>query len=211
MMKREMRTMIHAKPFGALTALAAALLLPGCVSIGGKPPAQLLTLDAVRKVPAGAARVSGNGRTLIVADPEAPKMLDTIRVPVQTSPTSVAYVVKVQWADTPRHLFRRLLAETISATTDRVVLDSGQFSGDGGQRLSGELVAFQIDEPSNSAIVTYDAVLTTPAGVALARQRFTAAAPVGARIDATTVGVPLNSAANKVATDVAAWVAAVKD
>ncbi|MDO7835825.1 ABC-type transport auxiliary lipoprotein family protein [Sphingobium sp. HBC34] len=202
--------MLHVKQQGALAALAAAALLSGCVSIGAKPPAQLLTLDAVQKVPAGAARMAGGGRTLIVADPEAPKMLDTVRVPVQTAPTSVAYVTKVQWADTPRHLFRRLLAETISATTDRVVLDSGQFSGDGGQRLSGELVAFTVDEASQSAIVTYDAVLTTPAGVALARQRFTASAPVNGKIDATTVGVPLNVAANKVAADVAAWVMAVK-
>ncbi|NWK98446.1 ABC transporter [Sphingobium lactosutens] len=203
--------MIHAKPRSAMVALAAAVLLSGCVSIGAKPPVQLLTLDAAQKVPAGAARVAGGGRTLIVADPEAPKMLDTIRVPVQTAPTSVAYVTKVQWADTPRHLFRRLLAETISATTDRVVLDSGQFSGDGGQRLSGELVAFTVDEASHSAIVTYDAVLTTPAGVALARQRFTASAPISGKIDANTIGMPLNMAANKVATDVAAWVTAVKE
>lgn len=203
--------MFHVKQQGALAALAAAVLLSGCVSFGAKPPAQLLTLDAAQKVPAGAARVAGSGRTLIVADPEAPKMLDTIRVPVQMTPTSVAYVTKVQWADTPRHLFRRLMAETISATTDRVVLDSGQFSGDGGQRLSGELVAFTIDQASHNAIVTYDAVLTTPAGVALARQRFTARAPVSGKIEATTVGAPLNTAANKVATDVAAWVAAVKE
>lgn len=210
-MKKEMRTMFHVKPRSAIAALGIAFLLSGCVSFGAKPPAQLLTLDAMQKVPAGAARVAGGGRTLIVADPEAPRMLDTVRVPVQTAPTSVAYVTKVQWADTPRHLFRRLLAETISATTDRVVLDSGQFSGDGGQRLSGELVAFTIDAASHSAIVTYDAVLTTPAGAALARQRFTASAPVSGKIDATTVGAPLNAAANKVAGDVAAWAAAVKD
>jgi cholesterol transport system auxiliary component len=208
---REMRTMFHVKHQSALTALAAGLLLSGCVSIGAKPPAQLLTLDAVQKVPAGAGRVAGGGRTLIVADPDAPKMLDTVRVPVQLGPTSVAYVTKVQWADTPRHLFRRLLAETITATTDRVVLDAGQFSGDGGQRLGGELIAFTVDEASHSAIVTYDAVLTTPAGVALARQRFTASAPVSGKIESTTVGAPLNAAANKVAADVAAWAAAVKD
>ncbi|WP_093086679.1 ABC-type transport auxiliary lipoprotein family protein [Sphingobium sp. AP50] len=203
--------MFPMKTRGAMSALLAATLLSGCVSIGAKPPMQLLTLDAAQKVPAGAARVAGDGRTLIVADPEAPRMLDTVRVPVQTSPTAVAYVTKIQWADTPRHLFRRLLAETISATTDRVVLDAGQFSGDGGQRLSGELVAFTVDAASHSAIVTYDAVLTTPAGVALARQRFTASAPIGGKIDSSTVGAPLNAAANKVAADVAAWVAAVKD
>lgn len=210
-MKKEKRMMIQAKTGGALAAVTAALLLGGCVSIGAKPPQRLLTLDAAQKVPSGTSRVAGSGRTLIVNEPEAPRIIDTNRIPVRTAPTALAYVTKVQWADTPRHMFRRLLAETISATTDRVVLDSGQFSGDGGQRLSGELVAFTIDEASNSAIVTYDAVLTTPAGVALARQRFTASAPVGGKIDAETVGPPLNAAANTVAADVAAWVAAVKD
>lgn len=199
--------MFHPRMTGVTMALTAALLLPGCVSFGGKPPQQLLTLDAAQKVPVGAARVAGAGRTLIVADPEAPKMIDNVRVPVLVGPTSVAYVTKVQWADTPRHLFRRLLAETISATTDRVVLDSGQFSGDGGQRLNGELVMFGLDAPGNQAIVTFDAVLATPEGVAIARQRFTASQPVGAKIDAATIGAPLNAAANKVAADVAAWVA----
>lgn len=203
--------MFHKKQAGVPIALAAAMLLAGCVSIGGKPPQQLLTLDAVHKVPAGAQHQAGAGRSLIIADPEAARVLDTVRVPVQVTPTSVAYVTKVQWAETPRHLFRRLLAETVSATTDRIVLDPGQFSGDGGQRLSGELIAFGIDGASNSAVVTYDAALMTPAGVALARQRFTASVPVGGKIDANMIGGPLNAAANRVATDVAAWVAAQKD
>jgi cholesterol transport system auxiliary component len=194
----------------ASIALLAALALSGCISFGGKPPAQLLSLDAAHKVQAGAVQAAGSGRSLIIDDPDAPKTLDTVRVPVQVSPTSIAYVTKTQWADTPRHLFRRLLAETVSATTDRIVLDSGQFVGDGGQRLTGELVAFGIDAGANSAVVTYDAMLTTPAGVALARQRFTASVPIGGKIDATTIGAPLNAAANKVATDVAAWLAAIK-
>jgi cholesterol transport system auxiliary component len=41
----------------------------------------------------------------------------------------------------------------------------------------------------------------------IARQRFTASVPVGAKIEAATIGVPLNAAANKVAADVAAWLA----
>lgn len=197
--------------FAAPFMLAAALGLSACVSLGGKPPAQLLSLDAAQKVAPGTLRAAGAGRSLIVVDPDAPKTIDTVRVPVQVTSTAVAYVAKVQWADTPRHLFRRLLAETISASTDRVVLDSGQFVGDGGQRLMGELVAFGIDAPTNSATVTFDAMVTSPNGVALGRQRFSATVPVGAKIDATTVGAPINAAANRVAADVAAWLATVKD
>ena len=200
--------MFHRKQAAMSAALALILTLPGCISIGGKPPAQLLSLDAAQKVAPGTVRSAASGTSITVADPEAPKLLDTVRVPVRTTPTSLAYVTDVQWADTPRHLFQRLLSETIAATSNRIVLDPGQYSADAGQRLMGELVEFGLDEASNSAIVTFDAILAGPGGTAITRQRFTASVPVGAKITATSVGVPLNSAANKVATDVAAWLAA---
>ena len=196
--------MFYKKYALAPLALTVLLTLPGCISFGGKPPQQLLSLDATQKVAPGALR-SGAGGSLIVADPEAPKMLDTVRVPVRVTPTSVAYVTKVQWADTPRHLFQKVLAETISATTNRIVLDPGQYSGDPGQRLMGELIDFGIDASTNSAVVTYDAILAGPGGKVIAKQRFTASQPVGRKIEAITVGAPLNAAANKVAADVAAW------
>lgn len=200
--------MFHQKRTAAPVALALLLSLSGCISFGAKPPAQLLSLDAAQKVAPGTLRSAAAGASITVADPEAPKLLDTVRVPVRIAPTSLAYVTKVQWADTPRHLFQKLLSETIAATSNRIVLDPGQYSADAGQRLMGELVDFGLDEPSNSAIITYDAILAGPGGTAIARQRFTASAPVGGKIDATNIGVPLNTAANKVAADVAAWVAA---
>ncbi len=200
--------MFHKKQAAMSAALALILTLPGCISFGGKPPAQLLSLDAAQKVAPGTVRSAASGTSITVADPEAPKLLDTVRVPVRTTPTSLAYITDVQWADTPRHLFQRLLSETIAATSNRIVLDPGQYSADAGQRLMGELVEFGLDEASNSAIVTFDAILAGPGGTAITRQRFTASVPVGAKITATSVGAPLNSAANKVATDVAAWLAA---
>lgn len=199
--------MFHRK-LGLMPVALGALMLAGCVSFGGKPPERLLSLNPAQKVSPGTLRSASSAAAITVADPEAPKMLDTVRVPVITSPTSVAYVTKVQWADTPRHLFQKLLAETISATSNRIVLDPGQYSADAGQRLMGELVDFGVDEASNSAVVTYDAMLTGPGGTAIAKQRFTATAPVGGKIDANSVGAPLNAAANKVAADVAAWLEA---
>ena len=198
--------MFHKKHAG-VPFLLLMLTLPGCISIGAKPPAQLLSLDPAQKVAAGTVRTVAAGTSITVADPDAPKALDTVRVPVRITPTSLAYVTKVQWADTPRHLFQKLLSETIAASSNRIVLDPGQYSADAGQRLMGELVEFGLDEPSNSAVVTYDAIIAGPGGTAIARQRFTATAPVGGKIDAANIGVPLNAAANKVAADVAAWVA----
>ena len=99
----------HKKPATLPILLAFAASLSGCVSFGGKPPERLLSLDAARKVAPGTLRSTAAGTTITVADPESPKLLDTVRVPVRTSPTSLAYVTKVQWADTPRHLFQKLL------------------------------------------------------------------------------------------------------
>lgn len=199
--------MFHKKPAAIPLVLALVAALSGCVSFGGKPPEQLLSLDAVQKVTPGTLRSVSAGSTITVADPEAPKLIDTVRVPVRTSPTSIAYVTKVQWADTPRHLFQKLLSETIAAASNRIVLDPGQYSADAGQRLMGELIEFGLDEASNSAVVTYDAILAGPGGTAISRQRFTASAPIGAKIEAGNIGAPLNQAANKVAADVAAWLA----
>src|SRR3546814_6886241 len=92
-------------------AAVGAMMLAGCVSFGGKPPERLLSLSAAQKVAPGTLRSASSGTAITVADPDAPKMLDTVRVPVITSPTSVAYVTKVQWADTPRHLFKKLQIE----------------------------------------------------------------------------------------------------
>jgi len=98
---------------------------------------------------------------------------------------------------------------TYGAVTGSLV-NLGQAATPGEPARFGQ-TAYTVDAASHSATVTYDAVLTTPAGVALARQRFTASAPVSGKIESTTVGTPLNAAANKVATEVAAWVAAVKE
>jgi cholesterol transport system auxiliary component len=202
-----MKQPASAIPANAILAFTAAMALAGCVSFGAKPPAQLLTLSAARTVAPGTLRQGSEAGGLLVADPDAPKLLDTVRVPVQVSPTSVAYVKEAQWSDTPRHLFRKLLAETIAAGSDRIVLDPGQYTADPTQRLTGELVQFGIDAQTSSAIVTFDAILAGEANAPIARQRFSASVPVS-KVDAASIGGPLNAAANKVAADVAAWVAA---
>jgi cholesterol transport system auxiliary component len=199
-----------ARAGSALRALPLAALmvagLSGCVSFGSKPPKSLLSLSADSKVAVGTSRTAAKGRSITVGDPETPKTLDTVRIPIQVTPTSVAYLTGTQWVDTPRHLFRKLLSETIAASGDMIVLDPGQYSADPGRRLLGELVEFGVDAGSRTAIVTYDATLVSADGGAITRQRFSASVPVG-QIDAATVGDPLNRAANKVAADVAAWVA----
>ncbi|CAH0349065.1 ABC-type transport auxiliary lipoprotein family protein [Sphingobium sp. CECT 9361] len=188
-----------------LVPAIAALSLSACVSFGGNAPAQLLTLTSDARVATGTVRTGAPGTSITVMDPDTPKKLDTVRVPVQVDAVSVAYIKDAQWVDSPRHLFQKMLSETIAASGTAIVLDSGQYSADPGKRLLGELIDFGVDARTSMAVVTYDATLAPGGGAPVLRKRFSASVPVSA-IHAASVGAPINQAANKVAAEVAAWV-----
>lgn len=186
-------------------SLVALLLLPlaGCVSFGGKPPKQLLTLNATEKVAVGVTRTAGAGQTITILAPSAPAAILAPRVPVFRSGVAIAYVKDAAWVDSPVRLFQRLLSETVAARTGKVVLDLRQYTVDPGLRIQGNLQMFGIDEAKSEAVVIYDAVVVRDKG--LESRRFEARVPVGV-IDADSVGPALNEAANKVAADLADWV-----
>lgn len=185
-----------------LPAILPALLLGGCVSFGGKPPPTLLTVGSEARIAPGTLSRGGTG-TVTIIEPDVPKVLNTVRVAVRSGDTSFAYVPKAVWADTPRNLFRALLAETVAARNGVLVLDPGQFSADPGRRLSGDLVEFGIDATTKKAVVTFDASLTGKDGL-ITKRRFSASAPVS-DIDADSVAPAIGSAANIVAAQVADW------
>lgn len=189
--------------------LLPLLLVPplaACVNFGGKPPEKLFSLTPHAQLQAGTARTGATGRSLIVAYPETPKLLETNRIPVQTDDVSFAYVTEGQWADQPGRLFQRLLAETLAAKTDRIILDPAQFGGEPGTRLEGELLQFEINARTRQALVTYDATLLGTNGDQVTKRRFSASKELRV-IKAEEAGKALNDAANDVAGQVAAWVA----
>ena len=185
--------------------LFALFLLPlaGCVSLGGKPPKQLLTLNAYQQVAAGVTRTAGPGQTVTIFNPTAPAAIVAPRVPVFRGGVAIAYVKDAAWVDSPVRLFQRLLSETVAAKTGKIVLDLRQYTADPGLRVQGNLQMFGIDEGKGEAVVIYDAVIAR--ANAIDSRRFEARVPVGV-IDANSVGPALNEAANKVAADVADWV-----
>ncbi|WP_095012781.1 ABC-type transport auxiliary lipoprotein family protein [Tsuneonella mangrovi] len=188
-----------------VAAFAPALLLAGCVSLGGaKPPASLLTLTPVTLAPAGATISGSAAQALAVAEPEAAAKLAVTRVPVQVDATSIAYLKGAQWVDQPARLFRHLLGETIRAKTGKVVIDSDIPAITPANQLRGTLTEFGYDAQSQQAVVTYDAILDVH-GKDVQTRRFTSEVPV-ASPDAGPVGAALNEAANKVAAEVADWV-----
>ncbi len=186
-----------------LLPVAAALLLSAC-SFGPKTPPVLMRLTPDQARPAGASQTASAAQTMTVVPPAIPQELRTARVPVRSGGTAVAYLKNAQWVENPDALFARLVGETISARSGRVVLDSRQFTLDPGTRLTGTLQSFGIDADTSEAVVIYDGVLARGAD-AVESRRFEARVPMTA-IDAASAGPALNQAANRVAAEVAAWV-----
>jgi cholesterol transport system auxiliary component len=191
--------------YRTLILLGSLLALPACLSFGGAdPPDQLMTLTPAAAIQAQASRTATAAETITVLTPTVPQELATLRVPVRTSDTSLAYLKDAQWVEMPASLFGRLLSETIGATTGRVVLDPRQFSLDPGIRLSGQLQSFGLDSTSMEVVAVYDAALARGADRVETR-RFEARVPVS-EDSAAAVAPALNQAANQLAADVAKWV-----
>jgi len=188
-----------------LAPLLLPLALAGCISFGGKPPAALMTLTAQSPLPVGESQKSNVAATITVAVPSLPQELSSSRVPVHSGGTAIAYVKDAQWVERPSQLFQRLLADTLTARTGRLVLSSRQSLTDPGSYLMGEIRNFGIDADTDEAVVTYDASLIRGPETMVEKRRFEARVPV-APIEAGTVGVALNQAANQVAGQVADWV-----
>ncbi len=183
--------------------LAAALTLSACFG-GARTPPTLMTLSAAQARTGQATRTAAEGETMTVVVPNVPRELENLRVPVHESEIAVAYLRDAQWVENPAALLARLVSETISATSGRVVLDPRQFALDPGTRLTGTLQRFGLDATRMEVVVVYDAALARRGGGVTAR-RFEARVPVAAA-EAALVAPALNQAANQLAAEVAAWV-----
>lgn len=184
--------------------LLAAVPLSACISFGSKPPPSLLTLDSAAALQPGQTQDSTGANTITILVPAVGQALATQRVPVQASDTSIAYLKNAQWAELPNRLFARLLSDTVTAKTGRVVLSTAQSLSDPGERLTGELRNFGIDAAARQAVVTYDAVLVRQDNQ-VEKRRFEARAPLSA-IAPGPAGTAINQAANDVAGQVADWI-----
>jgi cholesterol transport system auxiliary component len=171
---------------------------------GAKAPATLATLTPEAPDPGPIARNASAGQAVTIQVPIVPNELQTLRVPVQISPTNVQYVTNLQWVDTPDRLFQKLLEETVRRTTSRVVLDPNQTGLDPGIVLHGDLQRFGYDAQTGQVVVVYDASLATGGGSQVQTRRFTATAPADGT--GASVGPALNRAANDVARQVAQWI-----
>lgn len=191
--------------YATLALLAPLLTLAGCISFGAKPPPSLLTLQAASAVAVGEVQRAPGSPTVTIAVPSVPQELATLRLPVRSTATTVAYLKDAQWVEPINRQFARLLSDTITTRVGRVVVGSTAFGTDPGAALTGDLRSFGVDAASNEAVVTYDATLIRAAGVPLEKRRFEARVAMGV-IEPVAVGNALNQAANQVAGEVADWV-----
>lgn len=194
-----MRTLI--RPLLFTTSLLA---LSGCVSFGGKTPDSLITLTPVATAPAGST-ANGSAQTAIaMSEFEAPQKLDVTRVPVQVTDSTIAYVKDALWNEKPARLLSRMIAETIRARGDRLIIDGDDPGAQAATRIAGTLREFGYDARTSEVVLVLD-VSRTGAGSAVTTRRFEARVP-GVVAEAGPIGVALNQAANEVAGEVATWV-----
>ncbi len=194
----------------SILAVSTLALLAACgplVQIGGndKAPVALLTLRATAAPVAGPRDVA---RTLSVVTPLVPGPLQTLRLPVITQDTELAYLTGATWAEQPARQFAHLLADTIAAK-GVTVIDARQTTLGATRVLSGTLGDFGLDARDAGAlkvVIRYDALLTGDGGKTLGIRRFDATAPVASNAPGE-VAVALNAVANRVAGEVADWVA----
>lgn len=185
---------------------ATALLLTGCLNLGGNVPPSLLNLTATSAPATNDGRTGTAQSALTVTIPSVPQKLRTARVPVETGGAAVAYLKDAQWVEPPARLFQRLLSETLSATQNRLVLTETELISAPGELLSGDLLNFGVNADRNEAVVTYQALRLTNDGATISQRRFEARETVG-ELTPGNAGAALNRAANRVAADVAAWMA----
>lgn len=203
----------------AAAVAACTVALGGCVSLGAELPERLFTLTPQESAPIGEGAsamigsAAGNAPAAIaVLTPEVPAKLDVLRVPVSTSPTTLAYLKDAVWVEKPARLFRRLIGETVRARLAAqagpqadlpLVFDSDDNPVIATRTLRGSLGELGYNAATSEVVVRFDALRIDEDGRTLSRRfeaRRTNILP-----EADAVGPAINDAANEVAGDIANW------
>lgn len=191
--------------------LALAVLPAACgplVQVGGNAPKPdvLYTLTA-DSAPIAAAAPAQAGRVIVVTPPALTGAVQTLRVPVEVGDTRLQYLTGAQWVESPGKLLQRVVVDRMTAAGLTAV---GPGVGNGAGRVIATTIRrFGLDARAPGAlraVARIDAVMTDTDGRLLATRNFDVAEPV-ADDQPQTVIEGLNRAANRLAGEMAGWVA----
>src|SRR5690606_18300017 len=124
----------------------------------------------------------------------------------QVDAATVAYLKDAIWVERPARQFRRLLAETIRARANRVVVEGSDYEVTGTPVVSGRLIEMGYDAQAQAVVVRFDGQIVEEGGKGRTRRFESEIA--GVKADAAAVAPVLNRAANDVAKEVADWLLA---
>ena len=130
--------------FSPIAAIAAALLLAGCGGILPKPapPPALYRLTAVDDFPAAASRSPAQ---LQIDAPTAEAALDTTRIALSRSPTTLDYFADAAWTDRLPVVMQARLLDSFENAHRVVAVAGGASAARGDAILTIELRHFEAD------------------------------------------------------------------
>jgi cholesterol transport system auxiliary component len=192
-----------------LRLLAAALAMSGvltaCASVGGSNKA-LDTYDLAVPSIEKAGKRNLNVQ-ILVAEPQAVKILDSENIVVRNGPSSLAYLGGAQWSDR--------LPKLVQARLVQAFENSNRFGGVGrpGEGLAidyqiiTDIRAFEAGQGGDSSVVVEITakLLNDRNGVVGSSKLFTATAPAGA--GSAGIVAALDSAFGQVSGEIIAWAA----
>jgi cholesterol transport system auxiliary component len=197
----------HVEPLQRLALALLILSLVGCSSLFTTPPRPLYRLTAPNDLAGGTPHISAQ---LTIGVPYAPNAIDTARIAISRSPTSLDYLADGDWTDRAPSLVQSVLIEAFenSKAFRAVGPDSLDLRAD--FVLQGDLRHFE---------AVYDSASPTPsASVALAvklvkvpEEKILAETMISARQPAAANATPrivlaFNAALSSVAKQIVAWV-----
>lgn len=193
------------KRFFPVLVFVSALFATGCVSLlpettPAKPRYQISPVED------GAAAGAPVDWSLVVEDPRATRVFDTVRIAVSTAPGKIEYFAGAEWADRAPRLFQTALiqsfeeSERILAVGDRSALPVGDFV------LQADIRHIQLNVRGGSpvAAVAIYVRLSNGKGTIYAAQPVSATAPA-ASDGPDDVIAAFNAAFDQVLAETVAW------
>lgn len=191
------------KSIGLAALMIGTMVLGGCAALGGGEKKDTYELSGIPPVEGPYSK----RRQIVVTDPSALKSLDGANIVIRTSPSSIQYLGKSQWADNLPAIIQEKLIEAFE--------DSGRLGGVGkpgdgiavDYLVSPSIRSFEIITGSGDTAVVEISVriVNDRTGVVRAQRVFQSTAPVLGGSNAAFVSA-LDRANADVMNDIVAWV-----